>query len=360
MTSDRKPAAPVDGAAHDLARDLPKLSIAIPTYNRAEILRRQLGSLIGQIVACQEDVEIVVSDNASSDTTERVVDEMRCHFSGLRYVRNDENLGLLRNVDCAVRACRAEYVWIVSDDDVLMPYAVETVLAAVSRAWNENDRPTFILLSAFPLATDNSWVGPQWKPVLSESELVPNAGIVFLSCDYVVLGLISLYVVRRLDWTVRPYQIDGPWIAYGFIKHLMLVSKNRPAYFVSTPIIGARNMRSRAYANHLPMSLCIEFPSYDAMLLHEWKISRREIARLQRRRWQTTLRALVKINLFTEYAPYWPLVDAALVLTAEGRAARFWSRALLRNRPWSDRIRRFFEPRMVQAISADTGLHELV
>ena len=85
---------------------LPVLSVAIPTYNRAETLRRQLGSLLGQIVGCQEDVEVVVSDNASSDGTASVVAEMREHSPGIRYVRNEANLGANRNIDAAVRACR--------------------------------------------------------------------------------------------------------------------------------------------------------------------------------------------------------------------------------------------------------------
>ena len=54
----------------------PVLSVAIPTFNRSETLRRQLGSLLGQIVGCQHDVEVVVSDNASSDGTESVVAEI--------------------------------------------------------------------------------------------------------------------------------------------------------------------------------------------------------------------------------------------------------------------------------------------
>jgi len=116
----------------------PVLSIAIPTYNRAETLRRQLGPLLGQIVGCQADVEVVVSDNASSDGTASVVAEMREHFPGIRYVRNEANLGAIRNMDVAVRACQADYVWIVADDDVLMPFAVETVVSAVQSAGRGN------------------------------------------------------------------------------------------------------------------------------------------------------------------------------------------------------------------------------
>jgi glycosyltransferase involved in cell wall biosynthesis len=338
----------------------PVLSVAIPTYNRAETLRRQLGSICGQIVGVQEDVEVVVSDNASSDRTAAVVAEMRQRFPNVRYIRNDANLGLLRNTDVAVRACLAEYVWILSDDDVLMPYAVETVVAAVRSARNESSRATFILLSAFPVAPDSQWVGPAWPPILRRSGFVADAHAVFLAAGYNAIGMISRYVVRSPDWVSTPFIVDGPWVAFGHIKHLLLISRSRPAYFSSTPIVGARNVASKTYVNHLPTALCIEFPSYDAMLLNEWKIPRRDIVHLQRQRWQTTVRALVKINLFNEYAPYWPLVDGAMLLTAEGRVARYGARILLRNRPWSARLRRHFEPRMLQAISSDPGLHESV
>jgi glycosyltransferase involved in cell wall biosynthesis len=342
----------------------PVLSVAIPTYNRGETLRRQLGSLLGQILGCQADVEIVVSDNASSDGTASVVAELGKRFPEVRYVRNEANLGANRNIDAAVRACRAEYVWILSDDDVLMPFAVETVVAAVLGARRESDRPSFILLSAFPLAHDNAWIGPAWTPLLGPSGFVPYARNVFLAADYSDIGMISRYVVRRLDWAAAPFVMDGPWVGYGHIKQLLRVAKNRPAYLDDKPIVGLRQMPSKAYANHVPMSFFIEFPSYDALLLNEWNVPRDEIAHLQRRRQRRrlkmTLRALVKVNLFTEYEPYWPLVDGAMLLTFEGRAARFGARLFLRNRPWSGRLRRYFEPRLLQPVSSDAGLHQLL
>ena len=138
---------PADHPTTQPALRAPVLSVAIPTYNRADTLRRQLGSLLGQIIGCQHDVELVVSDNASSDGTESVVAEIREQFPNVRYVRNPENIGLLRNVDVAVRACRAEYVWIVADDDVLMPVAVEAVVRAVQSVAHGNRPASFIFLT---------------------------------------------------------------------------------------------------------------------------------------------------------------------------------------------------------------------
>lgn len=356
------PGAAVDaGSPRGQRQPAPVLSVAIPTFNRAETLRRQLGSLLGQIVGCGADVEVVVSDNASSDATRAVVDQMRSRFPDLRYVRNDTNVGLLRNVDRAVRACRAEYVWIVGDDDVLMPYGVETVIGAVRRAAEGPDPAAFVFLNEFPVAADNTWVGASREAPSLPSDVKVDSSVLFLSFDITWFGHITRLVVRRPDWMALPFEVDGPWAAYGFLKNLMAICRNRTAYFVRAPVVGGRNKHSVTYyMNRLTMSYCIELPSYDLTLLNEWGISRRDVARVQRRRWRPTYRAWVKINLFEEYAPYWPQVDSIPLLTPEGKAVRFATRVLLRNRPWTHRIRGRFESRLQAPIASDPALHDLV
>ena len=55
----------------------PLLSICIPTYNRAELLRSALLSLVPQVKESGGEVELVVSDNCSTDDTRRVVEWAR-------------------------------------------------------------------------------------------------------------------------------------------------------------------------------------------------------------------------------------------------------------------------------------------
>jgi glycosyltransferase involved in cell wall biosynthesis len=338
----------------------PVLSVAIPTYNRAETLRRQLGSLLGQIVGCQEDVEVVVSDNASSDGTATVVAEMREHFPSLRYVRNEANLGAVRNIDLAVRACRAEYVWIVGDDDMLMPFAIESVVHAARAAGQGSEPAAFISLNWVRVSPDNAWITASSMPASLRSGLVPDAAGVFLALDYPAIGHITRLVVRRPDWVAAPFVVEGPWALLAHVKHLLTIGKSRAAYFVGLPVVGWRVIHSPAYfLNHGALCMCIELPSYDWVLVHEWGIARREVARLQRRRWRPTYRALVKVNLFKEYEPYWPRVDSAPLLTIEGRAVRWAARILLRDRPWSPRMRRLVEPMLQAPMPTDESLYEV-
>jgi len=107
----------------------PKVSIIIPTFNRAAMLPSAIDSALAQDYP---NLEVVVSDNASTDETPAVVDRYKSD-SRLRYFRNSSNLGLAGNWAKALR----EYVsgtWalILSDDDMLIDR--EYVGAAVDLA----------------------------------------------------------------------------------------------------------------------------------------------------------------------------------------------------------------------------------
>lgn len=72
------------------------LSICIPTYNRAEYLRKTLDSIVNQ-EGFVEHCEIVISDNGSSDNTAEVVEEFVSLYSNIRYHQNETNIGPDRN-----------------------------------------------------------------------------------------------------------------------------------------------------------------------------------------------------------------------------------------------------------------------
>lgn len=70
----------------------PLLSICIPTFNRARFLKLTLDSIIGQSEFAQGLVEIVISDNCSTDDTEKIGRLYDDTYSMIRYFRNDENV----------------------------------------------------------------------------------------------------------------------------------------------------------------------------------------------------------------------------------------------------------------------------
>lgn len=108
----------------------PRLSICISTYNRADWLAVNLRNWARLYPDPLSGVELLVCDNASSDHTPEAVKPYlgRPDFS---YHRNAHNVGMLGNLRETAHHARGEYVWIIGDDDLLMPKSIESILAAL-------------------------------------------------------------------------------------------------------------------------------------------------------------------------------------------------------------------------------------
>lgn len=98
-------------------------SVCIPAYNRAPLLERAIGSIQVQTEA---RIEIVVSDDASTDDSPRVIRNLAAHDPRIRCLRNERNLGLVGNWNRCLAEARAPLMVLVNDDDTLAPGAVET------------------------------------------------------------------------------------------------------------------------------------------------------------------------------------------------------------------------------------------
>lgn len=114
------------------------LSICIPTYNRAEFLRALLHSLIPQVKDLNNEIEIIISDNASSDDTEQVVNEFM--QSGLiRYNKNEKNLLTAGNLmKLTTELAVGEYCWIIGDDDMINNGGLSAIIDIIKQNRNIN------------------------------------------------------------------------------------------------------------------------------------------------------------------------------------------------------------------------------
>ncbi len=105
------------------------LTVAIPTFNRANCLAVLLESICAQISPEHiARVEVVVFDNCSPDDTSEVVAGFVAACSCLKYVRNQTNIGADNNFVKAFTNARGKYLWILGDDELLFDGAVDWVL----------------------------------------------------------------------------------------------------------------------------------------------------------------------------------------------------------------------------------------
>ena len=98
----------------------PKLSICVPTYNRADSLRNTINAMRNQATA---DWELIVGDDASTDHTREVVQEFA--NARIRYHRNAVNLGIYDNWNSLLSMARGDYVCIYHDHDCYLPTILE-------------------------------------------------------------------------------------------------------------------------------------------------------------------------------------------------------------------------------------------
>jgi glycosyltransferase involved in cell wall biosynthesis len=108
----------------------PLVSVAIATCNGQRYLREQLATVYAQ---SWTNLEVVVSDDASTDGTVEILEEhARSH--GLHYVVQPRNLGLVQNFARAISLCRGELVALCDQDDLWKPDKIERLARAIGDA----------------------------------------------------------------------------------------------------------------------------------------------------------------------------------------------------------------------------------
>lgn len=106
------------------------LTIAIPTHNGAMYIQETINSVWTQL-SDNLDVEILVLDNASSDQTSEILRELVDSGVRLTTRRNKAVLPPNENFRLAVEMSKGDYVWLLADDDVIIPGGVELMLKII-------------------------------------------------------------------------------------------------------------------------------------------------------------------------------------------------------------------------------------
>lgn len=111
----------------------PLLTIAIPTFNRARFLKELLSTLFDQLIE-EPRVELIISDNDSTDETPSLVEEYRQRGLRFRYTRNEVNIGADANFVQCFELAQGRYFLLLGDDDYITPGGVAKILEAIESA----------------------------------------------------------------------------------------------------------------------------------------------------------------------------------------------------------------------------------
>lgn len=235
-----------------------RLSICIPTYNRARHLADCLTSIAKDYEQSSIDIEVCISDNGSQDDTASVIASFASRLP-LIHSRNAENLGIPRNFLKVVSLASGEFAWLLGDDDLLMPGALARVDALIAEHpqvdvfyANANHLHTDYIVQ-HPRPFDTADLPPKMTPFsprrvsgeLDYFELVdPN-----ISFDF--LGGMFLSIFRRTKWVANADALDP----------VAITDPRTFSHFDNTfphlKIFARAFACSRAYFEAEPVSVCL-------------------------------------------------------------------------------------------------------
>jgi len=221
-----------------------KISIGIPTYNGDRYLAESIESVLCQLADIPEQtLEIIVSDNASTDNTSEIVKRYVAMYPGIVfYIKNSKNIGYDRNVDNLFKAARGKYLWLLGDDDMLVPGALKKFFS-ISQQFK--DVAVFVFSVSFLNISNGSKF---WNRQFQEDTLCSN-GDDFLQKSLWGTAALSSLCIRKDDWnsqTLEQY-FGSQWIHIGGMIEIMRDQNN--AYIIAEEMVVVRLENPRWYGH---------------------------------------------------------------------------------------------------------------
>lgn len=306
------------------------VSVCLTAYNRAAVIGRTIESILAQDY---EDFELVITDDASTDSTEDVCRSYARQDVRIRYFRNSTRLEMPGNLNAGIRRCRGVFVANLHDGDSFHPSLLRLWRAALER----HSGAAFVF-NAYE-SIDSNGTRRVWRAVPPFPELLPT-------------GFLTRLMVQRFDspvWgTVMArrscYDASGlfnpRYSYYADVEMWMRLNLHYPVAYVDRPLItltAHEPERPYAFVNW-GLERCLfamREETLDALYPNEPLRVARDLARLRRRRdsrWARLALACLRRR-------DWPrLADAACLFLYERSlmlkivAALVWPAALVGSR----------------------------
>lgn len=166
-----------------------RLTIIVPTYNRAAHLARLLATLATELAGLESRVSVIIGDNCSSDETPTLTAEFARSWQDTQVLRHPSNLGADENFCRCVEQVQSAYFWIIGDDDLPRAGLVHALVHLLTR-----NAPDLVYMNSrwSPVLTDNDPCNP-----VQALDAVQMDRLTFARLVHVWTTFISGMVVRR-------------------------------------------------------------------------------------------------------------------------------------------------------------------
>lgn len=215
----------------------PKLSICIPTYNRSGCLKECLESILLSAAGHEDQIEIIISDNASTDDTADIIRSFQIKYPWIRYHRNDKNIGGDPNIYLVATMSLGEYIWIFGDDDKITDRAVPSIINKIKAGYD------LIICNYSMWAKDFSYIKKTNGLRLSYDEVFDNPDALMKRIGY-HMGYISIFIIKRDIYFKIPASEYLYYMDYSFPQIYAVysgVSGHCNAVYISSTLVCHRS-----------------------------------------------------------------------------------------------------------------------
>lgn len=236
-----------------------RLSICIPTYNRGSYIAETLRSIFGQMT---DEVEIIISDNASNDETQRVIEELCRDRRDVTYFRWPQNMGADRNFLKVIELARGEYCWFLGSDDKIESDGISTILARL--AANPNLAGISTGVASYDQNLDKRIYTPPPTRFTSD-HLFTDGGDCFSTLG-AWFGFISAQIVHRQSWNevIAKHDLTPYYNAYVHIYVIARMLQAKPKWLYSDhPSVGWRSGNDSFLSEGIYKRLAIDVLGYE-------------------------------------------------------------------------------------------------
>jgi glycosyltransferase involved in cell wall biosynthesis len=218
------------------AANLAKVSVIIPTYNRAQIVGRSIKSALDQTF---QDIEILIVDDASTDETLEAVKPFFKHPQ-VRYLRHEKNKGQQAARNTGIKNSCGEYIAFLDSDDTWIPQKLELQLRAIT-----NRASNCVVLTGMWIITEDGsktqylrrYNGYVYPEMLAASG--PNFACLLVPVEYLQqIGFLDESATALTDWDTC--------ISLARLYEFITLDELCTIYYANEPDSQTRNKLTRA------------------------------------------------------------------------------------------------------------------
>ena len=237
----------------------PLVSIVIPTYNGEKYVAQAIQSCLDQT---HRPLEIIVSDDASTDGTLDIVRSFMTPDRPIRLIAHEKNLGIVKNAGGAYDQTQGEFVIGLSHDDFLPPHHVERMLK-----WFSSDDICLVHCNAMRIDGEGNEIRFSVKDVegkIRETQnpmkalyvgvMIQSCGLMFRKSAYLDIGGLNESYRHCSEWDAyiryaEKYKFAYATDTYGYYRvHETNVTKKLGAEYKEEHEAFIRQCRAKAFA----------------------------------------------------------------------------------------------------------------